>query len=85
MKNIELPHDSALVLQQVSEAGEEDFAELAQSLRFSHRRLAHIVTDLARKRLIHSRTAHFGVWIRLTTEGKRLIHSMWPEARLAFS
>lgn len=38
MKTIELPEDYALVLQQVDENGEEDFTNLAESLKFDRRR-----------------------------------------------
>jgi hypothetical protein len=80
MKTIELPHDCALVLQQVHENGEEDFAGLVDSLRFSPGHVAHVVQELARKRLIVSRNAGYGIWIRLSAEGKRLMGTMWPEA-----
>jgi hypothetical protein len=80
MNPIHLPHEYALVLQQVHENGEEDFAGLADSLRLTPGRLAHVLQDLAHKRLIISRNAGYGIWVRLSARGKRLIHSMWPEA-----
>lgn len=80
MKKIDLPNDCALVLQQVYENGEEDFAGLVDSLRFSPGHVAHVVQELAKKRLIVSRNAGYGIWIRLSAEGKRFIRIMWPEA-----
>lgn len=84
MKKIVLPHDYALVLQQVYDNGEEDFAGLADGLRLTPGRLAYILQGLAQKRLIVSRNAGFGIWIRLSSRGKRLMHNMWPEAAPAF-
>jgi hypothetical protein len=82
MKKIELPNDYALVLQQVHESGEEDFAGLADSLRFTPGRLAYILQDLAQKHLIVSRNAGYGIWVRLSARGKRFMHTMWPESAL---
>lgn len=80
MKAFHLPNEYILVLQQVYENGEEDFAGLADSLRLTPGRLAHVLQGLAQKRLIVSRNAGYGIWVRLSARGKRLIHTMWPEA-----
>ena len=83
MQKIQLPNEYALVLQQVHESGEEDFAGLADSLHFTPGRLAHVLQDLAHRRLIVSRRAGYGIWVRLSARGKRLIHSLWPESATA--
>lgn len=83
MRTTDLPQDCALVLQQVHDSGEEDFTGLAASLKFSPGHLAHIVQELARKRLIISRNAGFGMWIRLSARGKRVMHTLWPESAYA--
>jgi len=80
MRTPDLPQDCALVLQQVHESGEEDFAGLATSLRLTPGHLAHIIQELARKRLIVSRNAGFGIWIRLSARGKRVMSTLWPES-----
>ncbi|HSX35327.1 MAG TPA: hypothetical protein VLH84_00145 [Patescibacteria group bacterium] len=83
MKHIELPEDYAIVLQQVHEAGEEDFTMLAESLRFSRQRLAHIIESLQRKGLILVRRSTYSeAWIRLSGKGQRVIRSLWPEAHV---
>ena len=82
MKKIALPNDYALVVQQVHDNGEEDFAGLADSLRLTPGRLAHVLQGLAHKRLIVSRHAGYGIWVRLSARGKRLMHTMWPESAL---
>jgi DNA-binding IclR family transcriptional regulator len=46
MQHISLPEDYSLVLQEVSENGEEDFAELAETLNFERSRLQHIIQSL---------------------------------------
>ncbi len=83
MKTIELPEDYALVLQQVKETGEEDFANLAETLRIDRPRLSHILQGLQNKGLILvRRTTYTDAWVRLTTKGQRLMNFMWPEAAL---
>ena len=84
MRTIELPQDHALVLQHVHDSGEEDFAGLADSLRLTPGRLAYIIQELARKKLIVSRNAGWGIWIRLSARGKRVIRTLWPEAAPVF-
>lgn len=85
MRTPDLPHDCALVLQQVHDSGEEDFSGLAASLKLTPGHLAHIVQELTRKRLIISRNASYGIWIRLSARGKRLINTMWPESSATFA
>ena len=83
MHAIELPEDYALVLQQVEESGQEDFNNLAESLRFDRPRLAHIIESLQHKGLIRlSRSGQREAWIRLSGKGRRLLTYMWPETGL---
>ncbi|HEX8227173.1 MAG TPA: MarR family winged helix-turn-helix transcriptional regulator [Candidatus Saccharimonadales bacterium] len=83
MQHIELPRDYALVLQTVHENGEEDFANLAETLRFDRQRLAHIVDALRHKGLIYlSKSARSGndAWIRLSSKGRKIMFNIWPES-----
>ncbi len=87
MQHIELPGDYALVLQTVHENGEEDFANLAETLRFDRRRLTHIIDALRSKGLIYlkSTTSPIGrtsndAWIRLSAKGRKFVGSVWPES-----
>ena len=82
MKTIELPEDYALVLQQVDENGEEDFTNLAESLKFDRRRLAHIIQALQSKGLIYIHSTTQDIWIGLSSKGRRLMELVWPESGL---
>lgn len=83
MQKRHLPNEYALVLQQVHESGEEDFAGLADSPHFTPGHLAHVLQDLTHKRLIISRRAGYGIWVRLSARGKRLMHALWPDSAAA--
>jgi len=81
MKRIQLPHDQALVLQQINELGEEDFTGLAQTLRIGRVKLAEIIQTLHHKRLILVRRSSYAeVWVRLSTKGKDFMGKIWPES-----
>jgi predicted transcriptional regulator len=75
MKTLELNEDSALVLQQIEEAGEEDFENLNESLRFGRNYLAHIIQNLQHKGLITIK----GQWIRLSAKGRKTTELIWPK------
>jgi predicted transcriptional regulator len=75
MKKIELDEDSALVLQQIEEAVEEDIDNLNESLRFGHSYLAHILGSLQNKGLIIIN----GHWISLSAKGKKTTDFIWPK------
>ena len=79
----QLPEDYALVLQQVEEDGQEDFNNLAESLRFDRKRLTHILQALHHKGLIiMSLDVQRGAWIRVSRKGRQLVHYLWPETGL---
>lgn len=77
MRSIELPTDYALVLQQVEAEGEEDFTNLAETLSYDRRRLAHIVQALQHKGLIHVSWKRHDGWISLSARGRRLVATLW--------
>lgn len=75
MKRIELPQEYALVLWRLRASGEEDFLNLAESVRMDRRRLTHILENLQHKGLIalgRGRSRYNDAWIRLTSKGRRL-------------
>lgn len=81
-KVTDLPSDYALVLQQVSEDGGDDFSVLSETLDIKRSRLAHIIASLRQKGLIMiDRTSRGDAWIRLSSRGAKLVHQIWPEAR----
>lgn len=75
MRKIEINEDSALVLQQIEEVGEEDFDSLNESLRFGPPYLWHILQNLHHKGLIKIR----GSWISLSSKGKKTTELIWPK------
>lgn len=75
MKTIDLDEDQAVVLQQINDAEREDFAELAEELRFGRAYLAHILENLRHKGLIITK----GPWIALSSKGKKAVKTLWPE------
>jgi DNA-binding MarR family transcriptional regulator len=78
---INVPVDYALVLQQIYDAGEEDLANLAETLRLSRARLLHILEALKHKGLISTISNSYGaVWFRVSRKGKKYITSLWPTA-----
>lgn len=84
MKAVTLPEDYALVLQQVAESGEESMALLAESLRVDRQRLAHIVQALHHKGLIYFTDTYQEPWVKLSTKGRQLMRTIWPESGVAF-
>ena len=81
MKTGHLPADYALVLQQLNEDGGEDFATLAEMLRFDRSRIAHIVQALHHKGLVVIRGLERGSpWLMLSGKGRRLMTYLWPES-----
>lgn len=78
---IDLAEESALVLQQIRESGEEDFNNLADNLRLPRKRLALILQDLRQQRLVLIRQSLYSneSWIRLSSKGRQLLHYIWPE------
>lgn len=82
MQHLELPKDYAIVLQTVYENGEEDFTNLAETLKFDRKRLAHIIEALKHKGLISfSRSSRQDVWIHLSSKGRKFMATLWPESR----
>ena len=77
MKKIELDEDSALVLQQIEESGQDDFENLNESLRFGRSYLAHILQNLQHKGLIRVS----GHYISLSSKGQKITGLIWPETQ----
>lgn len=76
MRVLELPADYALVLQEIYEKVTEDFTFLAESLVLGRSRLSHVIAALQSKGLV---IIDQDRWIRLSTKGKKLVLSLWPE------
>jgi hypothetical protein len=78
-KLLALPAEYALVLQQIKEHGQEDFANLAESLQIARPRLAHIIEALKHKGLVAITQQYNDVSIRLSSKGQRVTRYIWPE------
>lgn len=76
-KNINLPTDYALVLQQIQEDGQDDIMSLSYILSINHQRVFHIVKALQHKGLVQ---VYDDAVVRLSRKGKRMMHYVWPEA-----
>ena len=83
-KVVDLPADYALVLQQVSEDGENEFSVLSETLNIKRSRLSHILHALRQKGLILiDKTSMGDAWVRLSSKGSKLVKQIWPEASMA--
>lgn len=78
-KNIHLSTNEALVLQQISEHGEDDIISLSRSLGIRKRKIRDSITSLTQKGLITARGVYDGIWVKLSKRGNHLIHYIWPE------
>ncbi len=81
---VTITNEEAIVLQQISESGEEDIVSLAQSLRMNRRRVMQTLEHLKHKGLITIKTTYGDWWVRTSAKGTRLVHYMWPELSMSF-
>jgi hypothetical protein len=85
MTKKQLPEDYAIVLLQIGEDGEDDFSDLAELMQVENQRLWHVVLALQHKGLVTiEKTAHHPSWVSLSSKGKRMLRSIWPEAQLNY-
>lgn len=79
-RDIKLPLDYSLVLQQIIEDGEDDIDTLTETLNIKKNRLMQILSNLMHKGLIvmeRDTYSHFKV--RLSRKGLRITRRIWPE------
>jgi hypothetical protein len=82
MKVLSLHKDYLLVLQQISEDGEDDLVSLEETLRFDRKQLKHIVQALQHKGLIKVKAvSKVDIWLTLSSKGRRFMEYMWPESQ----
>ena len=70
----------ALILQQLSEAGEEEVNDIVEELREPRGRIMQQLTALKRRGLVHIYNKYGEIIITLTSQGRPAIHYLWPEA-----
>lgn len=76
---IDLSAEDAMMLQIISETGEEDIISLEQSLGMGRGRVMAGLESLRRKGLITISRVSGDWWVRISTKGKQLTHHVWPE------
>lgn len=76
---INLSNDDALVLQQISESGEEDVMSLASGLGMNRGRIMAIIDRLRRKGLITIERTASDWWVQVSQKGKELSSYVWPD------
>ena len=76
---ISLSTDDALVLQQISESGEEDLVSLQQLLGMKRGKVVASLERLRRKGLITVQRTASDWWVHMSSKGKTLTSYVWPE------
>lgn len=77
--NINLSNDDALVLQQISETGEEDVISLASGLGIHKGKIIAILENLRRKGLITIERTASDWWVQISQKGKEFTSYVWPD------
>ena len=80
-KQVDLTVNEALVLQQVFEDGEEDVDDIVDQIGMPKRITMNILSDLL---LTVIQRAYGKILVSVTSQGKKLVHTMWPEAVLVY-
>ena len=70
----------ALILQQLSDAGEEEVNDIVEELHEPRGRVMRQLAALKRRGLVHIYTKYGEIIIALTGRGRQAIHYLWPEA-----
>lgn len=79
-KEINLPLDYSLVLQQIIEDGEDDLDTLKETLNIKESRLMHILHNLLNRGLIIvDKSTYSKLTVRLSRKGMRVSRRIWPE------
>ena len=81
---ITISNEEAIVLQQISESGEEDLVSLARGLRMHRSRVMQHLEHLKHKGLITIKATYGDWWVRTSAKGTRLGRYMWPEMQMSY-
>lgn len=77
--HITLSNEDAMVLQQISENGEDDIISLSETLGMRRKRVMASLESLRRKGLITIQRTAGDWWVQVSAKGKQLTHYVWPE------
>lgn len=84
-KQVDLTVNEALILQQIFEDGEEEVENLVYQTGMPKRMTLNILSDLRSKGLLTVMQQTYGkILVSITSRGKKLIKTMWPEAALVY-
>ena len=76
---VTLSNEDAMILQQISESGEEDVTSLAASLGIKRKKVMSSLQRLKSKGLIVVKHVSDDWWVYMSGRGKELMHYVWPE------
>lgn len=79
VSHINLSNEDAMVLQLISETGEEDLANLSRSLGMRRARVMASLESLRRKGLITIQRTASDWWVHISSKGKQMSTYIWPE------
>jgi len=77
--SVNLSNEDAMILQQISESGEEDVVSLAASLGIRRKQVMNSLQRLKSKGLIVIKHAADDWWVYMSNRGKELSHYIWPD------
>lgn len=70
----------ALILQQLSDTGEEEVNDIIEELHEPRERIMRQLATLKRRGLVHIYSKYGEIIITLTGRGRQAVHYLWPEA-----
>ena len=86
MKNqlatVNLSTAEAIILQQIHDDIEDDMDSLSSQLGMSRGRVTTLINALKQKGLLIINHDYQGTWVRLSSQGSRLMTYLWPEAQM---
>jgi DNA-binding MarR family transcriptional regulator len=77
---MKLSTDEAIILQQISETGEEDVVSLAQTFGMKRKHIMSSLERLRKKGLISIQRTADDWWVHMSSKGKELARYVWPES-----
>lgn len=80
-KQMDLSVNEALILQQVYEDGVDDVDNIVDQAGMSKKVTMNVLTELKSKGLLTVIQQTYGkILVSVTSQGKKLVNAMWPEA-----
>ena len=80
-KQMNLSVNEALILQQVYEEGVDDVDNIVDQAGMPKKVTMNVLTELKSKGLLTVIQQTYGkILVSVTSQGKKLVHAMWPEA-----